>query len=333
MVESLGGAGRGSGRDEEWPLIVIVGPTASGKSVLALELAERLNGEIVNCDSVQVYRGFDVGSGKLPPAEHRGVPHHLLDIVRPQEVFTAGDYIREASAALASIRDRAKVPIIAGGTGLYLRALLLGLFEGPKRSEELRARLMAIAARRGCEFLHRMLRRFDARTASRVGPRDTQKIIRALEVRLLARQPLSRMLERGRIGLQGFRAIKIGLNPDRTALNRRIDARVRKMFEAGLVEETRGWMAQTNRSPRDAKPLVALGYRQASSVVRGEMSLEEAIRDTQAATRRYAKRQRTWFRRESDVTWFEGFGDEQETQRRVLEWLRSLLPAARPAAR
>jgi tRNA dimethylallyltransferase len=329
MVDSLGG---------EYPLLVIVGPTAAGKSALALALAERLDGEIINCDSVQVYRGFSVGTGKTPQEERRGIPHHLLDTVEPAQVFTAGDYRREAGRVLTEVRARGKWPIIVGGTGLYLRALLLGLFEGPSRSEELRARLSASAERRGREFLHRLLRRLDRKAAARIHPRDTPKIIRAVEVHLLARQPMSAMLERGRVGLQGFRVFKVGLCPERKQLAQRINARAERMFAAGLLEETRALLERSDAAR--IKPLGALGYRQACAALGGDLSLEDAVRETQAATRRYARRQMTWFRREADITWFAGFGDEAQIQAQVLEWLwrarpdtaGAALPAARPAS-
>ena len=298
------------------PLIAIVGSTAAGKSALALALAEQMNGEVVNYDSVQLYRGFDVGSGKLVPAARRGIPHHLLDCLEPTQVFTAGDYRREALKVLTDLRARQKLPILVGGTGLYLRALLLGLFEGPARSEALRERLRAMAARRGRAFLHRLLRRLDAVAAGRILPRDTQKIIRALEVCILARQPLSTLHARGRAALEGFRITKIGLNPPRSQLYERINQRVAGMFAAGLWEETRAMLA---RSDRDGiKALGALGYRQARAALEGKTSRQEAVVQTRAATRQYAKRQITWFRREADITWFEGFGDDPHVQRRIL---------------
>jgi len=309
-----------------------MGPTASGKSALALALAERLDGEIINCDSVQVYRGFDVGTGKVPPEGRRGIPHHLVDAVEPGELFTAGDYRRAALRVLVGVRERGKLPVVVGGTGLYLRALLLGLFEGPERSEDLRVRLRALAERRGRAFLHRLLRRFDQEAAGRIHAHDTPKIIRALEVRLLARQPLSALLARGRAGLQGFRVFKVGLDPDRKQLAQRINARIHHMFAAGLLEEARAMLARPNAA--SIKPLGALGYRQACALLRGERNLEEAVRETQGATRRYAKRQMTWFRRETDITWFTGFGDEPETERQVLGWLRQMwLAGGPPAAR
>jgi len=323
-------------KEPSWPpLLAIVGPTAAGKSALALALAERWNGEIVNYDSVQLYRGFDIGAGKVPPSERRGVPHHLLDVAAPDQVFTAGDYRREALRALESIRERRRLPILVGGTGLYLRALFLGLFEGPRRSESLRARLKAMAERhsryidpscrggeggenRG-EFLHRLLRRLDPAGAARIHARDRQKTLRAVEVCLLSRQAMSGMLERGRIGLRGFNVIKIGLNPDRARLRERIDRRVESMFAAGLLDEARRAIELPD-GPR-LKPLEALGYRQAGAVLRGEITREDAVRETQAATRQYAKRQITWFRRETGVTWFAGFGDDPDIQRQIFHWL------------
>jgi tRNA dimethylallyltransferase len=302
-----------------YPLIAVVGPTAAGKSELAVSLAEQLNGEVVNYDSVQLYRGFDVGSGKLPLAERRGIAHHLLDRLEPAEVFTAGDYRREALRVLGDLRRRAKVPILAGGTGLYLRALLLGLFEGPVRSEAVRERLREMVERRGREFLHRLLARLDSTAAARIQPRDTQKLIRAVEVCILSREPLSAMHARGRSGLEGYRVAKIGLNPPRELLYDRINRRVVRMFAEGLLEETQALLHLSD--PTRIKPLGALGYRQAVSVLEGKATCEAAIVATQLATRHYAKRQLTWFRREADVAWFEGFGDDPHVQGRIMETL------------
>ena len=304
------------------PLIAIVGPTAAGKSALALALAEFLDGEVVNYDSVQVYRGFDIGSGKLAPEERRGVPHHLLDAVEAEEQFTAGDYRREALRVLAGIKERARVPVFVGGTGLYLRAVFMGLFDAPPRSEELRGRLRGIAERRGREFLHRLLKRLDPPAAARVQPRDAQKTVRALEVCILARTPISKMQARGRSGLQGYRVVKVGLDPERKELYARINRRVEQMFAVGLVDETRALLARQDSSR--IKALEALGYRQACAVVKGQMSLPEAILETQVATRRYAKRQMTWFRKEAGVAWWGGFGDDPRIQSQVIGLLREI---------
>jgi tRNA dimethylallyltransferase len=304
------------------PLIAIVGPTAAGKSALALALAECLDGEIVNYDSVQVYRGFDIGSGKLAPEERRGIPHHLLDGLEPEEPFTAGDYRREALRVLAGIKERARLPVFVGGTGLYLRALFMGLFDGPSRSEQLRDRLRGLAARRGREFLHRLLKRLDPEAAARIQPRDTQKTVRALEVCILARTPISKMQARGRSGLEGYRVLRVGLDPEREELYARINRRVEQMFARGLVEETRALLARPDSSR--IKALGALGYRQACAVAKGETSLPEAILQTQAATRRYAKRQMTWFRHEAGIAWLAGFGDDPPIQIQVINLLREI---------
>ncbi|HET7841729.1 MAG TPA: tRNA (adenosine(37)-N6)-dimethylallyltransferase MiaA, partial [Terriglobia bacterium] len=284
-MEPVGRAGH------EPPLVAIVGPTAAGKSALAIEFARRFAGEVVNFDSVQVYAGFDVGSGKVRLEERQGIPHHLLDVVGAQEVFTAGDFAREAALILATLRDRKKLPILVGGTGLYLRALIQGLSEGPARSESLRARLRKVGERRGREFLHHMLVRLDPASAARIQPRDTQKIIRALEVRFLTGRAISALHASGREGLSGFRPLTVGLDPPREELRRRIDARVERMFQTGLVEETQSALARLRLDPGSAlrlAPFGALGYRQTCEMLAGRMNREEAIRKTQAATRQYA---------------------------------------------
>jgi len=312
---------------EDYPLLVIVGPTAAGKSALALYLAECLGGEVVNYDSIQVYRGFDIGTGKLPMGERRGIPHHLIDCLDPTDDFTAGDFRREALKVLKEIRERAKLPILVGGTGLYLRALLLGLFEGPTRSGDLRARLRNLEDRRGRGFLHRLLQRLDPASAGRIDPQDLQKVIRAVEVCLLARQELSRLQARGREPLQGFHCLKVGLNPARADLCARINQRVEQMFASGLQEEVRGLLARPE-APR-MKAWGALGYRQVAAALRGEVTWQEALIATQAATRQYAKRQMTWFRQEPEVAWFSAFGDEPELQGRILRSVSTLL-ASKP---
>ncbi len=306
------------------PLIAIVGPTGSGKSDLGLSLAERLDGEIVNCDSIQIYRGFDIGSAKTPPTLRRGIPHHLIDIADPQEAFTAGDYARRARAALDCIASRGRLPIVVGGTGFYLRALFDGLFPGFARDERLRAALAARESKRAGS-LHRILARLDVQAAARIHPHDVNKTIRALEVCLLARRPLTRMFEQGRPSLQGFLLIKAGLNPPRDALYARLDLRFSRMIENGLLGEVRQLLA-SGVSPA-SKPFESLGYKQALAVVRGESPLDQAIASAQLETRRYAKRQMTWFRRERDVTWFPDFGDSPEIQDRVFEFVKGSLQA------
>jgi tRNA dimethylallyltransferase len=307
------------------PLIAVVGPTGSGKSELALRIAEEFRSEIVNCDSLQMYRHFDVGTAKLPPAQQKGVPHHLIDIVEPDETFTAGDYARRARAVLGEIVARGRLPIVVGGTGFYLRALLDGLFPGPSGDDALRSRLAAREAKRPGS-LHRLLRRFDPASAARIHARDTHKLIRALEVRLLTRTPLSVAFAEGCDALQGFRPLKIGLSPPRDALYERLNLRCQKMFESGLVDEVRRILS-LGFSPQ-VKPMESHGYRQALQLLRGELNLKEALFCAERNTRRYAKRQWTWFRQERDLEWFQGFGDDPGTQDAVLDRVREHLQNA-----
>jgi tRNA dimethylallyltransferase len=296
------------------PLVVILlGPTGSGKTALSLELTERFGGEIVSCDSVAVYRGMELGTAKPSKEDRARVPHHLIDVADPDEPFTAGEYSRLARKALQEIKVREHLPIVTGGTGLYLRALTEGLFAGPARREDLRERLRASAEKRGSAWLHRVLKRLDAATAERIHANDTAKLIRAIEVCVTARKPMSTILwseEIARDQLVGFRLLRIGLNPPREQLYNRLNERCAAMFAAGLVEETRELLAKYG----PVKALDSLGYRQARSVLDGTTSVENAIKEAQQGHRNYAKRQMTWFRREPEVHWIEGFGDEAETQ-------------------
>jgi tRNA dimethylallyltransferase len=289
------------------PLVAVAGPTGSGKSELALRICEVFGGEVINCDSLQVYRYFDIGTAKLPPAERRGIPHHLIDIAEPDELFTAGEYAVRAREKLREVSGRA-LPVVAGGTGFYLRALLDGLFPAPPRDEELRARLSA--ARPGA--LRRLLRRVDPAAARSIHPNDTPKTMRALEVYFLTKRPISSWFGAGRDALEGFRVLKIGLDPPRAALYERIDRRCERMFREGLVEETRGILDRGY--PPSAKPLESLGYAQAMQVLSGKLVEAEAIREAQTQTRRYAKRQMTWFRKEPGLHWLAGFGQEPAIQ-------------------
>jgi tRNA dimethylallyltransferase len=290
---------------------------------LAIKLAEKLGGEIVNCDSLQVYRYFNIGSAKLPDSARGGIPHHLIDILNPDQIFTAGEYARLARREIADISARGLLPIVAGGTGFYLRALLEGLFEGPSRNQPLRNRLAARELRRQGS-LHRLLRRFDSQAATRIHPNDVPKVTRALEVCLLARRPVTEMYREGRDRLAGYRVLKLGLMPAREALNERLDARCRAMFDAGLADEVRAIVAM---GYQDAKPFEALGYKQALQLIRGELNPRDALFYAQRNTRRYAKRQITWLRRESGVEWLGGFGDDPQIQeaalRRATEFLTS----------
>jgi len=303
------------------PLVTVVGPTASGKSALGVWLAERLGGEVVACDSTQLYRGFDIGTAKPSASECRGIPHHLIDVLGPREEATAGGYRQLALAVLHDLRVRRKLPILTVGTGLYLRALLEGLAEVPQRSEELRARLRAAAEDHLPGHLHKILKRLDPETASKIAPADEQKLIRAIEVCLLAGKPISELHREGRVPLEGWRALKIGLNPPRDQLIERIQARTDAMVERGWLEEVKSLLA--NGTSEDAKPFDFIGYRELRSVLQERISLAEAREAIQQATRRYAKRQLTWFRREQGVHWIFGFGDEPAMQAEAMDWLRS----------
>lgn len=290
-------------------LIAIAGPTGSGKTALSLALAEHFQGEIVSCDSVAVYREMEIGTAKPTPEDRRRVPHHLIDILPPDHFCTAGDYSRRARQALGEIAGRGRLPIVTGGTGLYLRALLEGLFPGPQRSEEMRERLRGSAERHGAGWLQRLLRRLDPAAAERIHAHDQPKLIRAIEVCLAARQPLTEAWQAGREPLRGFRILRLGLDPPRPLLYERLDARARAMFAASLVEETRGLVQKYGETP---KAFDSLGYRQARTVLRGEMTQEEAIAATAQGHRHYAKRQLTWFRREPEMHWLRGFGDQKD---------------------
>lgn len=304
------------------PVVIILGPTASGKTALSLALAARFNGEIVSCDSVAVYREFEIGTAKPNHTQRLAAPHHLLDVASPGHNFTAGEYARLARAALSDITAREHLPIVVGGTGLYLRALLEGLFPGPQRSEPLRERLRTLAARKGSPYLHSILSRLDPSSASRIHPNDAPKLIRAVEVCLAARRPMSELLQQqGRDPLTGYRIVRIGLDPDRTALYQRIDRRAAAMFSNGLLDETR---SLADRYPNVA-PLASLGYKQALAHISGELTLPEAIASAQQGHRNYAKRQMTWFRREPDVHWLTGFGDSPEINSAALALVDSLI--------
>ena len=289
------------------PLVVILGPTASGKSALAVSLAERFGGEVLACDSTQVYRGFDVGTGKPTRDERRGIPHHLIDLVEPSSIFTAGEYRRHALAALADVRARGRVPILTAGTGLYLRALLEGLADAPERSDALRGRLQASVARRGPGYLHRMLRRFDPVAAARISSSDGQKLIRALEICLLAGKPVTDVHRAGRARLEGYAVLKLGLNPLRAALYERIGRRVSGMLERGWLNEVSALI--DGGTPLSAKPFEFIGYRELHDRQEQGSPSPKVTEAIAQATRRYAKRQLTWFRKEPGVLWLAGFGD------------------------
>jgi tRNA dimethylallyltransferase len=303
------------------PLVAIVGQTASGKSALGVSIAQRLHGEVVACDSTQLYRGFDIGTAKPGASERRGIPHHLIDVLDPNEEATAGGYRQLAVSVLEDLKQRKRLPVFTVGTGLYLRALLEGLADVPQRSEELRERLRTIAEEHTPGYLHCVLKRLDPEAAQKIAPADEQKIIRAIEVCVLARKPISEVHRTGRKPLEGWRALKIGLMPPREQLQERIKLRSDLMLERGWLNEVKGLLKSGLNE--DAKPFDFIGYRELRAVVRSEIRLEQARETIQQATRRYAKRQLTWFRKEMDVHWFSGFGDDADVQAEVLGWLQS----------
>lgn len=286
-------------------LLIMVGPTAVGKSETALFLAREFSGEVISCDSMQVYRGFDLGTDKPSPEDRKAVPHHLIDIVEPEEQFSAADFARLAVETAEQIVERGRLPMVVGGTGLYHRALVEGLFPGPGRDPELRKRLRQEAERTGLQSLYKKLKEVDPEYAAKITPSDGIRIIRALEVYYLTGLPLSRQFLRTRSPARerGFNLVQIGLKLERKELYRRIEARVERMFALGLVEEVRNLLARG--VPETATPFKGLGYRQVLQYLRREITLEEAIEKTKLETRHFAKRQLTWFRKSPGITWFE----------------------------
>jgi len=306
------------------PLIAIVGPTASGKSALALHLASAFLGEIVSCDALQLYRGFDIGTAKVPADGRARIPHHLIDALPPQMSFSAGEYARAAREIIEEITLRGHVPFVVGGSGFYLRALLYGLPSLPGRDELLRKRLSARELRRPGS-LHKLLRRLEPSAAARIHPRDVQKTTRALEIRLLTRSALPPPSMAG--SLEGFRLLQIGLSPERSRLAEAISARTRQMFAAGLVDEVRNLLSQGLSG--DEKPFQSLGYKQALACIRGQLTVEQAVESTEIETRQYSKRQLTWFRgtatQQNQTSWATGFGSDPEVMEMCLEMVRKFL--------
>jgi tRNA dimethylallyltransferase len=291
------------------PLIVLVGPTASGKTSLALRLAEEFSGEIVSCDSVAVYREMEIGTAKPTHEERALIQHHMIDIAWPDEACTAGDYSRQAREALTGISARSHLPIVAGGTGLYLRALIDGLFPAPPKKPGQRERLRRIATTRGPAYVHRLLTRLDPVAAEAIHANDVPKVVRAIEVSLAAKQPLTQQWQKGRDTLTGYRILRLGLNPPRARLYERINQRAAAMFDRGLIEETERLIA---RYGKDCRPLTSLGYAEATAVLQNELTREQAVAQAQQGHRNYAKRQLTWFRREPDMHWLEGCGGDED---------------------
>jgi tRNA dimethylallyltransferase len=308
------------------PLVVVVGPTASGKSALSVALAKKLGAEIIVCDSTQLYRGVNIGTAKPSEAERLGALHHLIDMLDPNEVTTAGGYRDMALAALADFRAREKLPILTVGTGLYMRALLEGLADLPLRSEELRERLRNGANNKGPGHLHKTLYRMDREAAAKIAPTDEQKLIRAIEVCVLTRRPISEVHRDGRKPLEGWRPLKIGLMPPRDVLYQRIAGRAETMLASGWIDEVRGLLASGIKE--DAKIFEFIGYREMLEVTRGQMTLHDAGDAIQLATRHYAKRQMTWFRKDQQIHWFADPGDDPNVQREAHDWLASQLTIA-----
>ncbi|MCP2605878.1 tRNA (adenosine(37)-N6)-dimethylallyltransferase MiaA, partial [Candidatus Aminicenantes bacterium AC-335-O07] len=297
---------------------VVLGPTCTGKSALGIEIAKKFNGEIINCDSMQVYKGFDIGTDKVPPALRKEVRHHLLDILDHTQQFTAADFARLANKTISDILSREKLPIIVGGTGLYIRALLNGIFPGPGRNEELRAKLKKEVKEKGISYLRKELERIDPVYARIIGKNDEMRIIRALEVFYLTGKPISEHFKNTHSELHDFHKIKIGLILDRKELYKRINERVERMYTSGMVSEVKKLLEQ-GINP-ESPPFRALGYKYALLVAQGEMSEKEAILLTQRDTRRYAKRQIIWFKKEKDIHWFSPYEKEK-----IFDFLRKEL--------
>lgn len=302
------------------PLLAVLGPTATGKSALGLALAGRLSGEIINCDSTAVYRGFDIGTDKLPRAERRGIPHHLIDIADPTDEYTAAQFARDAAAVVRDVHARGKVPILVGGTGFYYRALTRGLFPGPGKDAVLRSRLEAIAAKRGVERLHRLVSRVDPESALRIQPRDLKRLVRALEVYFQTGRPLTAHFE-ATVSLldAGVEVMPIGLRMPAAWLAERLAARVDAQFDAGLLDEIRSLLAAG--VPPDARPFGGLVYRQAMEHLQGVRGEADTRAIIAQENRRYARRQLIWFRKEPNLVWFDGPGTNAEVQDSVIAML------------
>jgi tRNA dimethylallyltransferase len=300
-------------------VVAVLGPTATGKSALGIAIAQALGGEIVNCDSTAVYRGFDIGTDKLPAGDRGGIPHHLIDIVDPTAEYTAAQYGRDAAETIRGIQARGQLAIVVGGTGFYYRALTRGLFPGPGRDASLRARLDRVAERRGVERLHNILGRVDRESAIRIQPRDRKRIVRALEVYFLTGRPLTAHFVDTQSPMPEADFVAIGLRLPAAAISERVTRRVDEQFDRGLLDEIRELLA--TGVPEDARPFGGLVYRQALEHLHG-LRDERATRALIAQeNRRYARRQLIWFRKEPGITWFEGPGGSEETTRSVLHFL------------
>jgi len=288
---------------EQIQLIIILGPTAAGKTALAVQLAENFAGEIINADSMQIYRGMDIGTAKPDQSLLQRVPHHLLDIVEPDQPFSAADFRAKAETAVRDIHSRGKRVIVVGGTGLYIKALTKGLIDSPEGNETIREELAAIAKDAGRDELHRQLNLVDPVTAAKLHPNDQVRIIRALEVFRMTGCPISVHREKHAFQNTGFRCLKLGITIDRAELYRRIDIRVDWMIQHGFIEEVQTLLAKGYAA--HLKSMRSLGYRQICAYLAGEYSLDEAIRLIKRDTRHYAKRQMTWFKKDLEIKWFE----------------------------
>jgi tRNA dimethylallyltransferase len=296
--------------------VAVLGPTATGKSALALAIAERFNGEIINCDSTAVYRGFDIGTDKIAEADRRGIPHHLIDIADPTDDYTAAQFARDAAACIRDIHARGHLPILTGGTGFYFRALTRGLFPGPGRDAALRARLEAVAERRDVTFLHRLLRKVDPESALRIQSRDRKRLVRALEVFLLTGRPMTAHFAETRSPIPDVETLVIGLRLPAAAIARRVAKRVDEQFERGLLDEIRALLARG--IPESARPFGGLVYRQALEHLHGVRNGADTRALIAQENRRYARRQLIWFRKEPNLVWFDGPGESAETIAAVL---------------
>jgi len=300
------------------PVVAIVGPTASGKSSLGIEVALQLNGEIINCDSVQVYKEIQIATAKVPLEERKGVPHHLIDFVSPEINYTAGEWAREATNKIEEIEARGRVPLLIGGTGFYLRALRQPFFPSPPTDESLRQRLNRLREKRGPEHLHRVLNRVDPEAAAQLYPRDWPRVQRAIEVYFQTGQSIVDQRPTRPEPHESSRRLRIlALNPPRAELYKRINDRTEEHFRAGLVEEVRDLLDRSFSPASNA--LGAHGYRRVVEYLQGQRDLESAIEQTKLDVRHYAKRQLTWFRHEADVEWFDGFGEENTVLSAILK--------------